>query len=93
VDREDRVAREVRLVRQHAFAVNRDQFRGGHDQIAGDSKCLAELGGARAPLLKPKAVVLDIEQDALPRRVQPIAQLGFVARPPVGNLWPRGSAV
>ena len=85
MNREHWVARQVRLVGHHPVPVNRDQFRGGRHQVTRDLQRLSERAGSRSPFLEPKLVVLDIEQDALPRLVEPIAQLRFVAEPPVGE--------
>src|SRR5580704_15055270 len=67
---------------------NRDQLRSGSHQFAGDAARLFKRRRPWPPLLEPEAVVLNVEQDALARKVQPLANRRLLAGPPVRKTRP-----
>ena len=91
VDREHGVACQVWLVRHHSVTVNRDQLRCRGNEVGADLQRLLDRIRPAAPLIQPKAVVLDVKQNALPWDVEPISDEASSPDRQSGNFWPRKS--
>src|SRR5262249_10304120 len=75
VYREYRVASQMRLIGHHSMNEDRDQFRSACYQFACHVLGIDQRIWPGPPLIEPKAIVFDIEQNALPWEIEPISQV------------------
>src|SRR5688572_8603152 len=83
VDRKDRIAGLVRLIRDEAVAIERDQFWRRPDNRLDYFSPFRFVSRASAPFRPPEASLLDIEDEAVERPRENTTQRSFVVPRPI----------